>query len=186
MALLVLWFFPLNIFIHSFIIRPQQQSAVGLLLGAVRAGDIDRQCRAPSSNGAAARVRAARRSAANAGSAMLTAESTRLNTDSLCTNPATGGGQISITLAMMMMRVVRGDAAATAVPNAALSRACYVLRFVLSDRADLRRAYYKSYGRVAVIGRRQTLSAVPEYRALGVDTLPFPPDDPSGQSRSKL
>jgi len=87
---------------------------------------------------------------------------------------------------MMMMRVVRGDAAATAVPNAALSRACYVLRFVLSDRADLRRAYYKSYGRVAVIGRRQTLSAVPEYRALGVDTLPFPPDDPSGQSRSKL
>jgi len=82
--------------------------------------------------------------------------------------------------------VVRGDAAATAVPNAALSRACYVLRFVLSDRADLRRAYYKSYGRVAVIGRRQTLSAVPEYRALGVDTLPFPPDDPSGQSRSKL
>ena len=83
-------------------------------------------------------------------------------------------------------RVVCGDAAATAVPNAALSRTCYVLRFVLSDRADLRRAYYKSYGRVAVIGRRQTLSAVPEYRALGVDTLPFPPDDPSGQSRSKL
>jgi len=66
------------------------------------------------------------------------------------------------------------------VPNAAVSRACYVLRFLLSDRADLRRAYYKSYGRVAVIGRSQTLSDVPEYRALGVDSVPFPPDDSAG------
>lgn len=71
--------------------------------------------------------------------------------------------------------------AALVVPNAAVSRACYVLRFLLSDRPDLRRAYYKSYGRVAVIGRRQTLSDVPEYRALGVDDVPFPPDDPTGQ-----
>jgi len=75
--------------------------------------------------------------------------------------------------------------AAAEVPNVAISRACYVLRFLLSDRADLRRAYYKSYGRVAVIGRRQTLSDVPEYRALGVNTLPFPPDDPSGRSVSR-
>jgi len=72
--------------------------------------------------------------------------------------------------------------AAAEVPNASLSRACYVLRFLLSDRADLRRVYYKSYGRVAVVGRRQTLADVPEYRAIGVDSLPFPPDDPSGQS----
>ena len=59
------------------IIRPQQRCAAGLLLSTVRAGDIDRQRRAPapSSNGAAAR-----RSAANAGSVMLTAELTRLNT----------------------------------------------------------------------------------------------------------
>jgi len=70
------------------------------------------------------------------------------------------------------------------VPNAAVSRACYVLRFLLSDRPDLRRAYYKSYGRVAVIGRRQMLSDVPEYRALGVDSVPFPPDDPAGQRLS--
>jgi len=75
--------------------------------------------------------------------------------------------------------------AAVEVPNAAISRACYVLRFLLSDRADLRRVYYKSYGRVAVVGRRQTLSDVPEYRALGIDSLPFPPDDPSGQSASR-
>jgi len=47
-----------------------------LLLSAVRAGDIGRERRAPSSNGAAAR-----RSAANAGSVMLTAELTRLNID---------------------------------------------------------------------------------------------------------
>ena len=51
----------------------------GLLLSAVRAGDVDRQRRAPapSSSGAAARA-AARRSAANAGSVMSTAELTRL------------------------------------------------------------------------------------------------------------
>jgi len=48
------------------IIRPQQRRAAGLLLSAVHAGHIDRQRRAPSSNGAAAR-----RSAANAGSVML-------------------------------------------------------------------------------------------------------------------
>jgi len=75
--------------------------------------------------------------------------------------------------------------AATEVPNAAISRACYVLRFLLSDRADLRRAYYKSYGRVAVIGRRQTLADVREYRDLAVDSVPFPPDDPAGLMRSR-
>jgi len=74
--------------------------------------------------------------------------------------------------------------AAAEVPNTAISRACYVLRFLLSDRADLRLAYYQSYGRVAVVGRRQTLSDVPEYRAIGVDTLPFPPDDATGQLHS--
>jgi len=62
------------------VIRPQQRRAAGLLLSAVRVGDIDRQRRAASSSGAAAR-----RSAANAGSVTLTAETTRLrlNTDLL-------------------------------------------------------------------------------------------------------
>jgi len=41
----------------------------GLLLGAVQVGDIDRKCRAPSSNGAAAWC-----STANVASVMLTAE----------------------------------------------------------------------------------------------------------------
>ena len=56
--------------------------AAGLLLSAVWVGDIDRQRRAPSSSGAAAR-----RSAAIAGTAMLTVEMTRLrlNTDLLKT-----------------------------------------------------------------------------------------------------
>ena len=54
------------------IIRPQQRRAAGL-----RAGDIDRQRCAPGTQQHAA---AARRSAANAGSAMSTAESTKLDT----------------------------------------------------------------------------------------------------------
>jgi len=54
------------------IIRPQQRRAAGL-----RAGDIHRQRCAPGTQQHAA---AARRSAANAGSAMSTAESTKLDT----------------------------------------------------------------------------------------------------------
>jgi len=60
--------------------QTQQRRAAGLLLSAVRAKDIDQQRRAPGSSSAAARA-AARRSAANAGNVMLTAELTRLNTD---------------------------------------------------------------------------------------------------------
>jgi len=61
------------------IVRQPVRRVAGLLLSAVRAGDVDRQRRAPapSSSGAAARA-AARRSAANAGSVMSTAELTRL------------------------------------------------------------------------------------------------------------
>ena len=50
----------------------------GLLLSVVWAGDIDRKRRAPAPNSNGAAVR---RSAANAGSVMLTAELTTLNTD---------------------------------------------------------------------------------------------------------
>jgi len=55
------------------IIRPQPQRAAGLLLSAVQAGYIDRQRRAPTSSGAAARA-AARRSAANASSVTFTVD----------------------------------------------------------------------------------------------------------------
>ena len=62
--------------------------------------------------------------------------------------------------------------------DAAVKRACYVLRFLLADRDDLRRAYYKSHGRVVVVGRDQNLHDIPEYRRPGVDLLDFPPDGP--------
>lgn len=52
------------------------------------------------------------------------------------------------------------------VPDAAIRRACYVLRFLLADRPDLRQAYYKSFGRVAVIGRSEQIADIPEYGAL--------------------
>ena len=59
-------------------IRPQQRRAAGLLLSAARAEGIDRQRRAATQLPGAA----ARRSAANAGRVMLTAELTRPITDS--------------------------------------------------------------------------------------------------------
>jgi len=49
--------------------RPQPRRVAGLLLSAVRAGDIDRLRQAPGSSGAAAR-----RSAANASSVTFTAD----------------------------------------------------------------------------------------------------------------
>jgi len=56
--------------------RAQQRQAAGLLLSVVRAKDIDRQRRATGNS-----CTAARRSAANSGNVMSTAELTRLNTD---------------------------------------------------------------------------------------------------------
>jgi len=58
--------------------QTQQRRAAGLLLSAVRAKDIDRQRPAAAAPQPGS---AARRSAANAGNVMLTAELTRLNTD---------------------------------------------------------------------------------------------------------
>ena len=69
-------------------------------------------------------------------------------------------------------------AASLEVSDVALSRACYVLRFLLADRDDIRRAYYKSYGRVVVIGRDQTLHDVPEYHRPGIDLIALPSDGP--------
>jgi len=74
------------------IIRPQQRRAAGLLLSAVRAGDIDRQWQAPDAQQQQRRMQkrqhraAARRSAANEGSVMSTAELSKLNTDLLMTH----------------------------------------------------------------------------------------------------
>ena len=51
----------------------------------------------------------------------------------------------------------------------ALTRACYVLRFLLADRYDLRLRYYKAYGRVAVVAVGDRLRSLPEYRFLSRD-----------------
>lgn len=68
------------------------------------------------------------------------------------------------------------------VSNSALSRACYVLRFLLADRSDLRRVYYKAGGRVVVVGRRETLADIPEYRRVGIEQLVLPADDAGSSS----
>ena len=60
--------------------RSQQWRAAGLLLGAPRAGDIDQQRRAPSSNGAAARGRCSK-----AGQCHVYSRRRRLNTNLLLT-----------------------------------------------------------------------------------------------------
>jgi hypothetical protein len=53
------------------------------------------------------------------------------------------------------------------VTDEALKRACYVLRFLLADREDLRLAFYTGHGRVAVIASREDLTLLPEYWFLG-------------------
>jgi len=58
----------------------QQRRVAGLLLSTICAKDINRQCRAAAA-AAPQPGAAARRSAANAGNVMLTAELSRLNTD---------------------------------------------------------------------------------------------------------
>lgn len=70
------------------------------------------------------------------------------------------------------------------VSDAAISRACYVLRFLLADRSDLREAYFRSYGRVAIIAKDGALRTIPEYHFLpqvydeatpGLGAIPFAP-----------
>ena len=49
------------------------------------------------------------------------------------------------------------------VSDAALKRACYVLRFMLADRRVLRRFLYKYQGRVGIIGRHEQTTDIPEH-----------------------
>eukprot|EP00112_Aurelia_sp_Birch-Aquarium-sp1_P005834 Seg166.3 transcript_id=Seg166.3/GoldUCD/mRNA.D3Y31 product="putative tyrosinase-like protein tyr-3" protein_id=Seg166.3/GoldUCD/D3Y31 len=53
------------------------------------------------------------------------------------------------------------------VPDAALKRACYVLRFLLADRRVLRRYLYRHYGRIGIVGAREGVTSIPEHRHLG-------------------
>ena len=42
-----------------------------------------------------------------------------------------------------------------AVSDAALMKACYIMRFLFADRRDVRQHMYKYFGRVGVIGHRE-------------------------------
>lgn len=47
-----------------------------------------------------------------------------------------------------------------------MKRACYVLRFFLADRNELKEAFYKRNVRVVVMATTETLLNVPEYSSL--------------------
>lgn len=49
------------------------------------------------------------------------------------------------------------------VSDRALQRACYVVRFMLADRKDIRDAIYDHYGRVGVIGVNEETTDIPEH-----------------------
>jgi hypothetical protein len=45
-----------------------------------------------------------------------------------------------------------------------LKRACYVVRYLFASRYDARNAYYKVYGRIALIADDQQQTSLPEYK----------------------
>ena len=45
-----------------------------------------------------------------------------------------------------------------------MRRACYIVRFLLADRWDLRNVYYKLWGRVALIADAEQQTSLPEYQ----------------------
>lgn len=77
------------------------------------------------------------------------------------------------------------------VSDRALQRACYVLRFLLADRLDVRLGYYKRYGYVAVIGQNETMTSLPTYHFLssdrrfatvrGLGGIPYAPASSAGE-----
>ena len=52
------------------------------------------------------------------------------------------------------------------VSDTALSRACYAVRFLMSDRADIREALYNGMARVSILGINELTNEIPEYRYL--------------------
>ena len=54
-------------------------------------------------------------------------------------------------------------AASSHVADAALRRACYVLRFLLADRLSTRQAFYAAQSRVAVMAHSESIRDLPEY-----------------------
>ena len=71
----------------------------------------------------------------------------------------------------------------------ALSRACYVLRFLLADRSDLRQQFYKSYGRISIMAPSESTTDIPEHSFLapiydektrGLGGIPIAPASSAG------
>ena len=52
------------------------------------------------------------------------------------------------------------------VPDEALQRMCYVARFLLADRYDVRNLYYRNYGRFAVMSKVEVTTDIPEHADL--------------------
>lgn len=52
------------------------------------------------------------------------------------------------------------------VADAAISRACYVVRFALADRKDIRDWLYDRYGRAGIIAERERTTDIPEHSYL--------------------
>ena len=46
------------------------------------------------------------------------------------------------------------------VSDEALKRACFILRFLYADRADLRESMYKNFGRFGVIGVNEGIQMI--------------------------
>ncbi|XP_070543322.1 uncharacterized protein [Ptychodera flava] len=52
------------------------------------------------------------------------------------------------------------------VPDAALRRACYILRFMMADRRDLRQQMYDKYGRIGIMAQSEVTLHIPEHSRL--------------------
>lgn len=52
------------------------------------------------------------------------------------------------------------------VPDDALRRGCYVLRFLLADHSAIRREFYRRHGRVGMVAHSEGITEIPEYSHL--------------------
>lgn len=53
------------------------------------------------------------------------------------------------------------------IPDDALKRACYIVRFLLADNARARQSYYRLYGRFSLMAQNEVTTNIPEYADLG-------------------
>ena len=69
----------------------------------------------------------------------------------------------------------------SAVPDSALKRACYVVRFLLGDRKVIRKYMYRYFGRVGIMGAREGFiffflhTSYSQFLAIVVEIIGFSP-----------